>query len=90
MTRLIADLQGGTIEGSPDPPPEVFLRVSYDRGGSWSDPLPGTFGTTGDYGELPFWPSLGVARDFVFEIFWSAPINTAFNGVFIESEIIPT
>jgi hypothetical protein len=42
------------------------------------------FGDTGDYAGMPFWTNLGIARDFVFELSWSAPINTALNGLFIE------
>jgi hypothetical protein len=83
IDRLIADIQGGTLEG--ETAPQAFLRVSYDRGGSWSDALPSNIGDTGEYGVLPYWTSLGTARDWVFEISWSAPVDTAFNGVFIEA-----
>lgn len=65
--------------------PEIFLRVSKDRGGSFSDALSAQFGAAGDYGEFPFWPNLGVGRDFVLELSWSAPINTALNGIFYEA-----
>jgi hypothetical protein len=82
VNRLIADLQGGTLGGNLAP--KCFLRVSTDRGGSFSDPIEGMFGDTGDYAGMPFWTNLGIARDFVFELSWSAPINTALNGLFIE------
>jgi len=65
--------------------PQIFLRISYDRGGSFSDALPARFGAEGDYGEFPWWPNLGLARDFVLELSWSAPINTALNGIFYDA-----
>jgi hypothetical protein len=42
-------------------------------------------GNEGEYGELPWWPNLGIGRDIVFELSWSAPIDTALNGIFLEA-----
>lgn len=66
--------------------PKIFLRISYNRGGSFSDALEAEFGASGNYEEFPFWPNIGTARDFVYELSWSAPINTALNGVFWEGQ----
>lgn len=82
---IMADLQGGTLPSAndTDPPPKVFLRVSTDRGGSFGQPVEGDFGAAGDYGQFPIWRNMGYARDFVFELSWSASINTALNGLFV-------
>lgn len=66
--------------------PKIFLRVSYNRGGSFSDALEAEFGATGVYEEFPVWQNIGTGRDFVYELSWSAPINTALNGVFWEGQ----
>lgn len=85
LDRVIADTQGGTLTSETDPPPEIFLRVSYNRGGSFGDMVAGQFGAAGEYGEFPIWSNLGMARDFVLELSWSAPINTALNGIFYDA-----
>lgn len=84
LNRVIADTQGGLIDGT-QPQPKIFLRVSYDRGGTFSDALPANMGPIGDYGEFPWWGPLGIGRDFVLELSWSDPINTALNGIFYEA-----
>jgi hypothetical protein len=70
--------------------PQIFLRVSYDRGGTFQDALPASMGNEGEYGELPWWPNLGMGRDVVFELSWSAPIDTALNGIFLEATPVGT
>lgn len=86
---IMADLQGGTLtSATPDNPPKVFLRVSTNRGGSFSDALEGVFGAAGDYGQFPAWRNIGMARDFIFEVSWSEPINTAFNGLFYNGIVV--
>jgi hypothetical protein len=70
--------------------PQIFLRISYDRGGSFQDALGAGMGNEGQYGELPWWPNLGIGRDIVLELSWSAPIDTALNGVFIEATPVGT
>ena len=88
VNQLMADVQGGTLtSATPDNPPQIYLRTSVDRGGSYGNPIQGNFGAAGDYGQFPFWRNLGYARDFVFELSWSEPINTALNGIFIEGDL---
>lgn len=83
---VIADLQGGTLgSATPDNPPKVYLRTSVDRGGTYGDPQEGVFGAAGDYGQFPAWRNQGLARDFVFEVSWSEPINTVLNGLFFDA-----
>ncbi len=86
LDRVIADLQGGTLtSATPDNPPKVFLSTSIDRGASFGNPVQGVFGAAGDYGQFPTWTNQGLSRDFVLELTWSEPINTALNGIFYES-----
>jgi hypothetical protein len=43
-------------------------------------------GRGGEYDTSIVWWRLGMARDRVFELSWSAPIRTALNGAFVEAE----
>lgn len=91
INRLIADVQGGTLgSATPQNPPPMFLRVSRDRGGSFGNVLESQFGAAGEYGHFPYWANLGYARDWVFELSWSAPINTALNGIWIDGKEMTT
>lgn len=88
LDAVIADLQGGTLtSATPENPPKVFLRVSTNRGGTFSDPIQAEFGPAGDYGSFPIWRSLGMARDFLLMVEWSDPINTVFNGIWYDATI---
>jgi len=84
LDKVMADTQGGTL-GSDNPSPTIFLRVSNNRGGSYGNAVEGRFGDAGEYGEFPTWNNLGMGRDFVLELSWSDPINTALNGIFYEA-----
>lgn len=87
VNQIMADLQGGTLSGDydADNPPPVFIRVSTNRGASYGNAVQSEFGAVGDYGHFPFWRNLGLSRDFVFEVSWSVPINTVFNGLFFDA-----
>ena len=67
-------------------PGKVYLRYSDDRGATWSDPIDDDLGATGEYLASLQYQRLGMARDRVFELFWSAPIRTALNGAFVEAK----
>lgn len=62
---------------------KVFLRWSDDRGKTYGTPVPQTLGSTGAYLVQPQWNQLGMARDRVFELFWSVPADTALQGGYI-------
>lgn len=86
LKSFMADLQGGTLtSATPDNPPLVYLRVSIDRGATYGNPIQGQFGEAGNYDEFPFWRNIGQSRDFVLELSWSEPIDTALNGGFYEA-----
>lgn len=81
-----ADMEAGSPSGlEPETPPEIRLRYSDTKGGSWSQHIPTTIGFRGDYKAIARWFRLGQARDRVFEISWSADVKTALNGAFVEA-----
>lgn len=64
--------------------PEIFVRWSDDRGASWGNPI--SLGTTepGNYIRQLQTQRLGMARDRVFEVFWSFPRRTALTGAYVD------
>ncbi len=75
-----ADADFGTIA-----PPQTFtmsLRWSDDRGRTFSNPVEQTV-KAGDYVDWFTWRKLGLARDRVFEVFWSDPIP-ALQGAWLD------
>jgi hypothetical protein len=42
-----------------------------------------SLGAEGNYYDTPTWWNLGMARDRVFELSWSAPMKTALQSVFV-------
>lgn len=80
-----ADMEAGSpSELEPETPPEIRLRYSDTKGGSWSQHISTTIGMRGDYKAIARWFRLGQARDRVYELSWSADIKTALNGAYIE------
>ena len=65
------------------PAPQVWLRWSDTRGATWSNPIAADLGGGGEYLRSVQFQRLGMARDRVFELFWSYPAKTALNGAFI-------
>lgn len=79
---FIADMEVGTGGDGADPP-KLLLRWSDTRGASWGNTVEITWGATGDYLSQPMIRDLGMAKDRVFEIFWSFPYKTALQGPWI-------
>jgi hypothetical protein len=83
--RFIADMEVGSSDASTtDGPPMVSLRVSNDRGATFSDPAMQPLGSSGQYSTSIQWWGLGSGRDMVFELSWSAPVRTALNGAWVD------
>jgi hypothetical protein len=83
VPRLIADLQVGTAPVGTDP--QLTLRISKTRGASWEQPLMQSMGAAGEYAtSIQFNRLGGNYRDAVFELSWSAALETALNGIFID------
>lgn len=88
---FIADMAVGNDDGSIDGtqfdnPPRVFLRWSDDRGSSYGTPIAQSLGAAGEYLTSIQFQRLGMARDRVFELFWSCPCNTSLQGAWIVVE----
>lgn len=81
---------GGVLAGPApiDTSPQVLLRWSDDRGRTWGNPIPQSFGATGQYLSQPSWNRLGRARDRVFEVYGVIPGRLAINGAFLDPEPI--
>ena len=79
--QFIADIEVGTITTAGTP--LVSLRYSDDRGVSWSATITQSLGATGEYRTSVQWNRLGMARDRVFELFWSVDAKVAINGAWV-------
>lgn len=75
-----AEIEVGNIYAGNDP--TISMRYSNTRGKSWSTPRSESIFATGDYRAVPQWRQLGLARDMVFELFWSSDVKTALNGAY--------
>ena len=73
-----------------DEEPQIFLRWSDTAGNRYGSPVGRGMGATGQYDRTIQWRRLGMGRDRVFELFWSAPVNTALNGSFVQFEKMAT
>lgn len=83
--EFIANMEVGNGIGAGAPVP-VFLRYSDTRGKSWGNYVQRTLGLEGEYLTSVQWRRLGVARDRVFEISWSAPVKTALLGAWVDAQ----
>jgi hypothetical protein len=82
---FIADIEVGQTGGVLTSNPWlVSLRWSDTRGASYGNPVIQSMGAGGELYVSPQWQRLGMARDRVFEISWSAPVRTALQSAFIE------
>ncbi len=86
--QFIADMEVGTVSGvaAGQNEPQVFLRWSDSRGQSWGNPVGSSLGATGAYQTSIQFQRLGMARDRVFELSWSASVRTALLGAFIDAK----
>jgi hypothetical protein len=83
--RFVADMEvGQQPETVTSNPPQVMLRWSDTRGASYGNAIAQSMGSAGQFYTQPQWRRLGIARDRVFEMSWSAPAPTALNGAWID------
>lgn len=88
---FIADMEVGTLPNSvTGNPPRLSLRWSDDRGASWGSAVEQSLGSGGQYLTSIKWNRLGMARDRVFELSWSAATKTALNGAYIDARASET
>lgn len=63
---------------------QVALRWSDTQGRTYGSALTRSFGPEGAYNTSLLWTRLGMGRDRVFEVSWSAPVETALLGAYID------
>lgn len=84
-TSFIADVSVGTSLGATTATPEqIFLSWSDDRGATFGNPVAQSIGGQGQFQVSTQWNKLGMARDRVFKLSWSANADICLNGAFIE------
>lgn len=79
-----ADMETGNW--APNATLTIYLRWSDNRGRTWGNPLAQVSPAGVDAGTLfqPQWRQLGMARDRVFELFWSDAVPTALQGAWLD------
>lgn len=83
--NIIAAMEvGNEMNLSTDDQPQVSLRWSDNAGKSYGEAIEQGLGSTGEYGTSVQWNRLGLARDRVYEISWSAPLKTSLQGVYLD------
>lgn len=83
--EFIANMEVGNGDGTNAAVP-VFLRWSDTRGKSWGNAVGASLGREGEYLTSIQWQRLGMARDRVFELSWSAPVKTSLLGAWVQAE----
>ncbi len=85
MSHLLANVQ---IDTTTDD--SVNLRWSNTAGASWGSPVSRSLGKTGQFYTNLQWRRLGMGRNFIFELSWTAPTPEALTGAFIETSVSQT
>lgn len=63
--------------------PQIALRVSKDGGQTFGNYRIKTLVSAGHFRSMLRWRGLGMGRDWVFELSWSAPMSTGLNQAFL-------
>jgi hypothetical protein len=83
-SQFQAKMMVGQIANTPvDQAPQISLRYSDDGGQTYGNSLMQSMGASGEYLTSPQWQRLGMARDRVFELSWSADADVALTGAWI-------
>lgn len=85
LDRFMLDMQVGEIPVDEDEP-QVRLRWSDTRGRTWGNAVSRGLGARGAFGTLVQFNRCGRSRERVFEVSWSASVNTALNGAYVTPE----
>lgn len=85
--QFTADITVGTSNQTDvdEEAPTVGLLWSDNRGVSYGNRVSQTLGKEGDYLVQPSWNRLGMARDRVFKLTWSANADVSLNGAWIDA-----
>jgi len=71
----IGNATGGVVLSSTTTSPQAMLRWSNDGGSTWSNEFWTPIGALGKYTNRAIWRRLGTARDRVFEVSMTDPVN---------------
>ena len=71
----------------PGVDPQMMMRFSDDGGHTWSYVLPRSVGLRGRYNTQVQWHRCGMARNKVFEVFWTDPVRIALMDAFARVDI---
>lgn len=77
----------GTSETGQGYNPQMMMRFSNDGGRTWSDEDFGSIGKIGEYKTRTIWRRLGQARDRVFEISVTDPVDTNIVDAQVDVEV---
>lgn len=89
FSLFTADIECGNVApGINGKAGEIFLRWSDDRGHTFGQAVPQPLGAPGQYISQPRWPTLGMARDRIFELSWSSPGQVGLNGAWVEAKVM--
>lgn len=83
---LTVNIECGTIEDPTAETPMLSMRYSDDAGHTWSVPRMTSLGKVGEYLTTPQFNQLGMTRDRVYELFWSANMKTALLAAYLDYE----
>ena len=86
VSAFVADIQTGMQPATEEPnvQGQIALRYSKDGGFTWSDYRLKALTSSGHYRSMMRWRGCGMARDWIFELSWSANALTALNQGFLE------
>jgi len=83
--EFIANMEVGNGIGTNVDVP-ISLRWSDTRGVTWGNAVTRSLGKEGEYIKSMQWQRLGMARDRVFELSWSAPVKTSLLGAWVDAK----
>ena len=89
FNAFIADFEGGASDLA-QPPQEISLRWSDDRGRTWGNPVLQGAGAQGEFDIQPVWRDLGIARYRTFELSHSIDGPAALNGAWVDVTVSGT
>ncbi len=81
---ILAMEVGNKMSNATNDNDQVSLRWSDNAGRSYGDAVLQSLGDTGNYIASMQWNRLGLARDRVYEVSWSAPVKTSIQGAYLE------
>lgn len=90
-SQFQAKAQVGYATGRPlTDAPQASLSWSDDAGASYGNPVMQSLGASGQYITSPQWQRLGMARDRVFKLAWTADADAALVGAWINFKVAAT